>query len=276
MDKILIGRLLGPDQLGYYDRAYHLAHTLPSQLISPVANVAIATWCKIANDYEQFRRMYLHIVSIIAFIGMLTSAIMTLNAESLVLLILGPQWHTTGILLSILSTCIGVMFIYYTNNWLHLSLATPNRMFRWSMFSLIVTVLFLLLGIAFGLIGLSIAYTLSYYVLIVPALSYAGRPVKLRYKDVLSAVWRYWTAAMLSYGICFGGFHLYRSSISILFENLHPIYQLILSSSACTAIYLILIIIFYKGLMPILQFVSLVKEMALPRATSRSRCASKE
>ncbi len=276
IDKVLIGRFAGPAQLGFYDRAYHLAHTLPSQLISPVANVAIATWSRVANDQERYRKMYLHIISIIAFIGMLASAIMTLNGPRLVLLLLGPQWHTAGILLSLLSTCIGIMFIYYTNSWLHLSLGTPNKMFRWGLFSLAITVIFLLLGIRYGVIGLAVSYTLSYYVLAIPALCYAGRPFKLTYKDILSVLWRYWIAAMLSCGICLGFLYYCSASISFMFNSLHLINKIVVSSCACTAIYLLLITILFKGPLPIVQFVSLIKEMAMPFLCSHSRFDPKD
>lgn len=153
--------------------------------------------------------------------------------------------------------------MYLTHGWLHLSLGTPDRWFRWGIIEFIVSVSCLLVGLLYGALGVAIAYSSSLYILVIPGLCYAGRPIDLRVSLIVSAVWKYYVSAvgagLLSWAI------LHRVEFtSATFEGLNIIVRMSASFAACILIYLALVIVLCRSLKPILAFSSVLREM-VPR-----------
>lgn len=262
IDKVLVGKFHGSTQLGQYDRAYHLSNMLHNQITVPVANVAVATLSKLRNEPENFLKYYIKIISIIAFIAMPLSSIFTLTGRDLILLLLGNQWTIAGYVFVIISPSIGIMLLYRTNPWLHYSIGRADRSLKWSIAGTTVTIILFSIGVPFGVLGVAVAYSASYYVLIIPGLLYAGRPIQLKLMHILSAIWRYYTAALLSGLLCF---YIYSFTfISELFIELNIIMRLLVTSFFCMSFYLIMVIILYQGFSPILQFLNVLRDM-IPR-----------
>ncbi len=198
LDKIIIGRTYGSVSLGSYDRAYHLSNMLPSQVINPLYSVAISTFSKLVNDPEQYRKDYLKMISLMAFVGMPLSAALTLVSKDVILFLLGPQWDKAGRIFLAFAPSIGLIMIYITHGWLHLSLGTPERWFRWSIVEFGVTIACFLAGMPFGAIGVAVAFTVSFYILLFPALWYAGKPVELKTSAIFFTLWRYYGASLMA------------------------------------------------------------------------------
>ena len=267
LDKILIGRYFGTQQLGYYDRSYHLSSMLPTQIVGPLNNVALSTFSRLADDPAKYRHHYLQVISILAFIGMPLSAALSLSSADVILLLLGPQWHEAGRIFLAFGLSIGVMVIYITHGWLHLSLGTPDRWFRWSIMEFIVTVLCFVIGLPFGAFGIAVAFTVSFYILLCPALWYAGKPIKLKVSSVLSNLWRYYLAALLSGFLCWFILHSCEMSFTI-FTKLHILIRITISVILCISFYLVIVITLFRSITPISQFISILREIIHNRSAS--------
>ena len=188
------------------------------------------------------------------------SAMLTLAGNDIILLVLGPQWTKAGEIFCYFGASIGIMLIYGTQGWLHLSLGRPDRWFRWGVFEAITTSLFFIAGLPFGIAGVAIGYTLSFFILAGPCLSYAGKPIKLQLHSIISAIWRYFVTALIAGVLSF--LILYKLAIVVsLFTHLHVFFRIIVASSLCLTLYLILIILFYQSLSPIKQFFSILRQM---------------
>lgn len=265
-DKILVGRFLGSQSLGSYDRAYQLSNMLPSQLLSPLNSVAMPAFSRLASEPAQYRHTYLRLLSILAFVGMPLSAVLTLTGSDLILLVLGPQWKSAGQIFPLFGLSIGVMFLYYTHAWLHLSLGTPDRWLRWAVIAFIVTVMLFVIGLQFGPLGVAAAYSASFYILTGPALWYAGRPVELKVSDIVGGVWKCFVAALAAALVCWfimNGFVF----TPAFFGRFSAFARIAASFTLCTSVYLVLIVALYRGVKPISQFVYLVRDM-IPRVSS--------
>jgi O-antigen/teichoic acid export membrane protein len=260
MDKILIGWSYGSQPLGYYDRAYHLSYMLPNQLVSPVSNVALSAFSRMSDDHEKFRDNYLNVLSVLAFVGMPASAALTINSNDLILLLLGRQWSESAKIFFAFGPSIGIVILYATHGWLHLSLGTPERWFRWGIISFTVTVLFFIMGLPFGAIGVAIAYSISFYILIGPALWYAGKPIHLKLSSVLSRLWKYYIAALTSGTFCWIILNIH-SSTSNVFLKLNILARISVSVLLCLALYLVIISTLYRSFSPITQFTSFIREI---------------
>ncbi|MCO6434649.1 lipopolysaccharide biosynthesis protein [Nitrosomonas nitrosa] len=260
LDKILIGWRLGTQSLGFYDRAYYLFTMPANQLIYPVTSVAVAALSRLRDDPEKYRRYYLNAVSMIAFIGMPISTMLILIANDLTILLLGPQWNKAGQILSFFAAGLGIMLIYGTHGWLHLSLGRPDRWFRWGIIAFVITAIFFVAGLPFGLLGITIAYTASFYVLIGPGLWYAGKPICLKLHQLVAVIWKFCVAAFGAGLFCW--FILFSLEMtSGLFTSLNIVIRILVSLILCTSIYLLLIVAVYQSTQPMSRFISMLCEM---------------
>ena len=256
VDKILVGRLQGSQALGSYDRAYQLSTTLPSQALTPLNSVAMSVFSRLADNPPKYRHTYVAMLSIFSFVSMPASAVLALTGNDLILFVLGPQWASSGPIFSVFGLSIGMLVMYHTHAWLHLSLGTPERWLRWSIVSLVVTVLLIVGGLQFGPIGVAAGYSASLYILTPPALWYAGRPVGLKVSSVVSGVWKYFVSALAAGLIC----RFIMTKYGLMAHANH-LPRIIVTSVLCTAIYLLLIVALYGGVRPISQFIRVLREM---------------
>jgi O-antigen/teichoic acid export membrane protein len=260
LDKVLIGWRYGAESLGHYERAYYLFVMPVTQLSHPLTNVAVATLSRLRNDPEKYQRYYLKAVSMLALIGMPLSAILTLTGKDILLLLLGPQWDKAGELFTVFGPGIGITLIYGTHGWLHLSLGKADRWFRWGMVELIACAVCFVIGLPFGAIGVVVAYTASFYLLVGPGLWYAGKPAGITFFSVFSQTWKYFLSALAA-GIL-TWFALYRVyATADAFTGLNVFLRISVSATLCTLLYVALGIVFFGNWEWIVEFISFLRGM---------------
>ena len=195
LDNLLVGWRFGPASLGIYKKAYDLFVLPLNQLSAPLTSVAVSALSRMAHDEEQYRRYFLNALSTLAFIGMGLGGCLTLIGNDSVRLLLGPQWKESGRLFTFFGPGIGVMLLYATNGWIHLSVGRPDRWLRWGLVELGVTGLLFALALPYGPAGIATAWVTSYWIMTFPALWYAGRPVHLGLVVLVQAAGRYVVAS---------------------------------------------------------------------------------
>jgi PST family polysaccharide transporter len=149
------------------------------------------------------------------------------------------------------------MLIYATQSWLHLSLGYPNRWLRWSLVECALTSLFFIAGVPFGAKGVAIGYTVSYYLLFGPCLSYAAKPIGLKLQSIVAVVWRYFVAATGSGIISY--FLFYRTDFLLTSHNVFL--RAVSVSASCFLFYFALTALFYRSFRPMKQFLSTALQM---------------
>ena len=169
-----------------------------SQLTAPLDNVALAALSRLNQDPARFRRYFANSLGIIAFVGMAVSADLTLVGRDVVRLVLGPQWSESGRIFQLFGPGIGVMLLASTVGWIHLSIGKPGRWLRWTVVELAVTASLFLLALPWGPKGIAAAWSVSYWILLIPAFWYAGRPIGFGVSFLMAAVWRYAAASLLA------------------------------------------------------------------------------
>ncbi len=196
MDNLLVGWRFGPDSLGLYKKAYDLFVLPANQLLSPVQEVALSTLSRLDRESSQYRRYFLNGLSILTFLGMGMGAILTLEGKDLIRLLLGPRWDASARIFIFFGPGIGIMLVYNTIGLLHLSLGRADRWFRWVLVEFTVTGLLFLLALRWGPAGVAAAWTISFWILFIPAFWYAGRPIRFGVAPILGTVWRYVVASL--------------------------------------------------------------------------------
>jgi len=269
LDNLLVGWRFGPQPLGFYKKAYDLFVLPANQLSAPLTTVAVATLSRLTGDSTQYRRYYLSALSLMAFVGMGLGADLTLVGKDLVLVLLGPQWEESGRIFTFFGPGIGIMLLYYTHGWIHLSIRRADRWLRWGVVELTVTSLLFLLGLRWGPVGIAVAWVASFWILTIPALWYAGRPARLGIASVIAVVWKYLLASALA-----------GCTSAVIIQGIPPfvaasgavgaVARIVMISLLFGALYLGAVILLHRGCAPLYLVAGLLREMAPWSRLSRS------
>lgn len=264
VDKTLIGWKWAPTSLGYYHNAYHLFVAPINQFSVPLVSVAVATLSKLRSEPERFIKYYLKALSQLSFFCLPLSAFMTVMSREIILLLLGPQWDKSALIFSAFGLSMGILIIYHTNGWLHISLGKSERRFRWGIINSVFTVIGIVIGLPFGPLGVAVAYSAMIYLLFVPGFIYAGKPINLHFTLILNSIWKYYTSAFGAAAI------LLYITIQSFVADFQPWLRLFLGLLVFILIYLILIIALYQNVQPITQCLEIFK-LFLSRKKSRQK-----
>ena len=194
-DNLLVGWRFGAQELGFYKKAYDLFILPGTQLMSPLNAVVVSTLSRINHDRDQFCRYFLRAISILALVGMGIGADFALVGQDLFRILLGPGWGEAGRIFALFGPGIGIMLLYNTHGWIHLSIGRPDRWFRWGLVECTATIGLFILGLRWGPSGIALAWTASFFLLILPAFWYAGRPIGLGIGPVLAVIWKFSAAS---------------------------------------------------------------------------------
>jgi PST family polysaccharide transporter len=261
IDKILIGRILGSEPLGYYDRAYHISNQIPQQMTVPISGVLISTLSRLREEPIRYKRYVQTLISTLGFLCMPASMLLTVIGKDLIVLLLGSHWQEAGKIVSALGPGIGMLVIYNTHGWIHLSLGNAKRLFSWGIFSLVVSIILFILGIQFGTIGVGIAYSSTFFILTLPALWYAGKPIGLSFSFFTKCLWRPFISAFLTGLITYQ--LLYSWTLTSIFFVELPIFARIFTLTLiCAFLYIAFTIIFFWGFRPFSDFLSILAEIS--------------
>jgi PST family polysaccharide transporter len=262
MDNLLVGWRFGSGSLGSYKKAYDL-FALPSSQLLSVYPVAVATLSRLNRDAAQYRRYFLGGLSLLALLGMGIGADLTLVGKDLVRLVLGPGWGLSGEMFMFFGPGIGIMLIYGTHGMIHLSIGTTTRYIRWGIIEFTVTGLLFLLALPWGPTGIAGAWTASFWILIVPAFWYAGKPIHLGITPVLAAIWKYAVASFVAgcaSAVIIGGI----PSLLATPGAFGAAVRIVTTSLLFAVLYIGAIIVLHRGCAPLYEVVRLLDDF-MPR-----------
>jgi O-antigen/teichoic acid export membrane protein len=197
-DNLLVGWRYGAQSLGFYKKAYDLFVLPENQLLAPLSAVVVSTLSRVNGNREQFQRYFLRAVAVLALVGMGIGADFALVGKDLIRFLLGPGWDEAGRIFALFGPGIGVMLLYNTHGWVHLSIGRPERWFRWGLMEFVCTASLFLLALHWGPSGIALAWTTSYFLLMFPGFWYAGKPIGLGMGLVFSVIWKFFAASVLA------------------------------------------------------------------------------
>jgi polysaccharide transporter, PST family len=255
MDRVALGYKYGPRELGFYQNALNVYDNAANVSVSALHNVATATLSKLRDDLDTLRRAWSTALSSLAFFAAPAFAVLAVVGQDLVVIVLGPKWKTAGMILSILALRGPGQVISSTHSWLHVAAGRPDRWRHWGVLNCGFTIIALLCGLKFGAMGVATSYAVLAYVIVVPALLYAGRPLGIRTKDVITTVGPQIFCALLTAGF---GFALR----GMLFDGTSMLVRLVALSFLCSAFYLAIIVLGFRMTKPLALAASLLRRRA--------------
>jgi PST family polysaccharide transporter len=255
MDRVALGHNFGARELGFYQNALNVYENAVNISSAPLHNVASATLSKLRDNVDALKSAWSTALSSLAFFAAPAFAVLAVVGQDLVVLALGPKWKTAGIILSVLALRGSGQVIVNSIGWLHVAAGRPDRWRHWGVFNIGFTIIALLCGLRYGAIGVAASYAILVYIIMVPAILYAGQPLGIRVKDVLATIGPQIICTLATAAL---GFALRET----LFENTSMLLRLILLSLICAAFYLAVIVLGFRMTKPLAVAASLLRRRA--------------
>lgn len=223
VDYLLIGKFLGAEPLGYYTLAYRLM-IYPLQNISGViSRVLFPVFSTIQADDERFRNAYLRSTKLIAFVTFPMMFGLFAVADEFILILFGAKWEQTIFLFKVLCFVGMLQSIGTTVGQIYLAKGKTDWMFKWGIFATSVTVLAVVIGLAWGLKGIVIAYLVKSLILIYPDYAIPFRLINLKIKTFANNLKAEFSTSLIMFAVVLVSATIQRSiSIDpaiILFSN---------------------------------------------------------
>ncbi len=132
-DNLIIGRVLGSIQLGYYQMAYNLMLAPIQNISSVISQVAYPAFSRIQDDNERFRSAYVRSCALIALVTFPVMAGLAVIADPLVRVILGSKWIGAIRIFEILAPVGLLQSVQTTVGQIYTAKARTDWMFRWGL-----------------------------------------------------------------------------------------------------------------------------------------------
>ena len=202
-DRVALGYTTSPKEIGYYQNAF-VVYDQPLALFTvPLHGVAVSTLSKLRDDLVELKRSWALALSSLAFFAAPAFAILAVIGQDLVVVLLGEKWRQAGVILSVLALRGPAHVVERTLGWLHVAAGRADRWRHWGVVSCGVQLVALFCGLPFGAIGVATSYVVCMYLLFVPAIVYAGRPLDIGVSDVMKVVMPQLIGALLAAGVGF-------------------------------------------------------------------------
>jgi O-antigen/teichoic acid export membrane protein len=264
-DNLLVGWRYGASALGFYKKAYDLFVLPQSQLLAPLSAVVVSTLSRVSRDRKLFQRYFLRATAVLALLGMGIGVDFALVGKDLIRFLLGPGWEEAGRIFALFGPGIGVMLLYNTHGWIHLSIGRPERWFRWGLMEFVVTASLFLLALPWGPSGIALAWTVSFFFLMFPGFWYAGKPIGLGMGPIFAVIWKFFAA---SAGAGFGTVLIIRTmpQFAATLGASGAFVRMVSVSLIFFALYFVGVIVLHQGLKPLTEIVNLLGDL-LPQGT---------
>ncbi|MBB3344860.1 PST family polysaccharide transporter [Luteimonas sp. RC10] len=188
LDSILIGKLWGAEQLGFYSRAYQMMMLPITSLRTPINAVAFPVLSRLQHDQVGFRRYYCRIASLLAFLSMPMMGFLTVKSEQVVEIALGREWIEVAPVFALLGVTGFIQPVASLRGLVLLSLGKSRRYLAWGGINAITVTIAFCIGIRWGNIGIAWAYLIVNYALIYPSLLFIFNQTPLRPRDFFDSI----------------------------------------------------------------------------------------
>jgi len=155
---ILTGTFLGTEQLGYLRITWRFFNTIAQLIILPISGVALTAFRRVRDSYNGIGRAYMRVTQIVALAAFPIFFGLSAVADPLVPLTLGEQWMPAIPLIQLLPFMVVAGSINYFFGSVLIAVGRNRQLLQQSMIQLTATIIFLSIGLFWGLIGVMIAH----------------------------------------------------------------------------------------------------------------------
>jgi teichuronic acid exporter len=158
---VIIGKVLGSTDLGYYSVMFDLAMLPLTKLMRVTGSVAFAGYARIQEDRALARRYFFESTQIVLLVLFPVSWGMAVVAHDLIAVILGPQWLPAAPVLQIIALGVPLRGIDLLMSPLVLGLGRADIGLRNTLIGTLIIPPAVIAGLPWGLVGVCVSMTLG-------------------------------------------------------------------------------------------------------------------
>lgn len=196
-DYLIIGHFLGATPLGIYTLAYRIMLYPVQSVTTVVSRVLFPMYSRLQDDNNHFRLAYLRTAALLAFITFPMMLGMAAVATPFVWSVFGPKWVPAIPLIRILAPIGMLQSVGVTVGAIYLAKGRTDVQLRWGLGSSSVVVLGFLLGLHWGILGITVSYAITKSFLAIPSFAIPFRYIALRLPDFVAILVRPFTASLV-------------------------------------------------------------------------------
>ncbi len=185
IDYVLIGKFLGTNPLGVYNRAYDLMLFPLNNVSRVLSRVMFPSFSIIQEDKKRVKNIFLKVTRTIALVTFPLMLGLFVTVDVFVITLYGTKWVEMIPILRILCLVGLMQSIGTLNGNLYLSQGRADLQFRVSLVVKIIGITGIVIGLKWGIIGVAIGYAITSVINAYPAFYFAGRLVNLTYWELL-------------------------------------------------------------------------------------------
>jgi PST family polysaccharide transporter len=208
MDKVLLGRFWGAEDLGLYGRGYQLINIPTDNLNQSVGEVAFSALSRVQNDRPRLRNYFLKGYSLVLAMTIPITIMSGFFARDLIHVLLGPKWASTAPIFQLLAPTILIFAMINPLAWLMFALGMVGRSLKVAMVLAPVVMCGYLAGLHYGPKGVAFGYSAVMILWVIPHIAWCVSGTGVSLRDILVTVSRPLISGLVGAGLAFGIHHL--------------------------------------------------------------------
>ena len=157
-DNVLIGRFLGPLQLGFYSLAYNIVLLPVSRISAPLILVLYPVFSRVQNDLQRLASIWLRVLRLMSAVAVPATLGLIVVAPDMVDVVFGPRWHPATPVIQILAT-VGLLYgIQGLNGAVLQARDNTQVLFRYSCMSFAAALVAFAVGLHWGIVGVAACF----------------------------------------------------------------------------------------------------------------------
>ncbi|KQT51004.1 hypothetical protein ASG43_07105 [Aureimonas sp. Leaf454] len=204
-DRFFIGSRLGTSVLGQYTVGNTLASLPTNTPVVPIMQALYSGFAKISNDLPRLRAAYLFSQSAVLAIALPISILVSVLAEPIILIALGPEWHISVVVVQYLAPVFAIQMMAGPAQSIAMVSGQTKQLLKRDLWMLAIRLPLIVIGLYMGgLFGVIIARIFSGVFVIWQNLILVRNIIGVSILRQAFGPWRTFMAAILLYGFLLG------------------------------------------------------------------------
>jgi len=181
LDSILLGKFYGAVPVGLYSRSRQLTTIPVSQMLEPMKNVSLPALSALQDDPGKYANYFVKMLAVLTFIYMPLIVYIGIYAHPIVYIALGAKWMDAVPIFRLLAISLFASPIVTMYGMMMLAAGHATRYFYWGLFTSLSTIIAFIVGISWGVLGISASWSVSTAINLIFSLCFVfkGSPVRM-------------------------------------------------------------------------------------------------
>lgn len=161
LEKLLIGRFLGPASLGAYAIAYNLMLVPLERIAAPIQDVLFPAFSRMQEDVRRVGALWLRANRLVAAVSLPAMLGLIIVAPDFVVVVLGAKWTSATTVIQILAWVGLLQSLVRLNSSVLQARDRTGVLLRWSILITVANAIAFVIGLQWGIVGVAAAYAIS-------------------------------------------------------------------------------------------------------------------